>query len=96
MASGTTGQPDCADPCDERDDADFLPRPRYRDESGAPPVDPEVLRELIARQLPESTAQGIFRLIAAYRSWNSAYFDMVAADYIDSGGKIGGAFRNAP
>lgn len=50
---------------------------KYLDEKDAPPVNPEVLRLLVSRQLHGEAAKKILKLVASFESWNSAYREMI-------------------
>lgn len=45
----------------------------FQDESLAPPVDERVLLRLIRRELPEKTAELLYRRIYSFQSWHEAH-----------------------
>lgn len=56
-------------------------RPPFRDEETAPSVDCDLLLSLVRRDLPDVTAQLVYRLVYSFRSWNDAYRQVIVEEF---------------
>ena len=50
-----------------------LPEPPFLDESKAPPIDRELLRQMVRRELPEPRAKAVSKLVVLFKSWADAH-----------------------
>ena len=72
-------------PDDERGDDDKrslwddlgLPEPPFLDESGAPPLDRELIRQMVRHELSEEREKAIGKLVVLFESWSDAYDEIV-------------------
>jgi hypothetical protein len=55
--------------------------PEHCDESLAPEVDLDLLRQLVRHQLPETTASVVYRMIESFASWSQAHGKIVAQEF---------------
>lgn len=53
-----------------------LPEPPFLDESKAPPVDRELLRQMVRHELPEPRAKAISKLVVLFKSWSDAHLEI--------------------
>lgn len=57
-----------------------MTRKRFEDESLAPPLDEALLTALVRRELTQDEARGVYQLIYAFESWNSAHARILIAE----------------
>lgn len=70
---------------DERGDDEFrslwaelgLPEPEFLDESRAPPVKHDLIRQMMRDDLPKKAADEVYRYILLFRSWSDAHKEIV-------------------
>jgi hypothetical protein len=54
-----------------------LPEPEFLDESRAPPVDRDLIRKMMRRELPKKAADEVYRYIMLFRNWSEAHKEIV-------------------
>jgi hypothetical protein len=54
-----------------------LPEPPFFDENKAPPVDRELLRQLVRRELSEERDKAVGKLVVLFKSWSDAHLEVV-------------------
>jgi hypothetical protein len=57
-----------------------LREPIPLDERLAPPVDRELLVQLVRKELPEGAARSVYRLILMFESWAQAHGEVLAEE----------------
>lgn len=53
----------------------------FEDDALAPPVDEALLTALVRRELSRDEARDVFKLIYAFKSWNSAHARILIAEF---------------
>ncbi len=54
-----------------------LPEPPFLDEGRAPPVDRDLIRQMVRRELPEERAKELGKLVVLFKSWSDAHVEIV-------------------
>jgi hypothetical protein len=54
-----------------------VPEPPFLDESRAPPVDREFIRQMVRRELPEARAKEVSKLVVLFKSWSDAHLEIL-------------------
>ena len=54
-----------------------LPEPPFLDESLAPPLDRELIRQMVRHELPEEREKAIGKLVVLFKSWSDAHREIV-------------------
>lgn len=53
-----------------------LPEPPFLDESRAPALDRELLRQMVRHELPEPRAKEVSKLVVLFKSWSDAHLEI--------------------
>ena len=56
---------------------------KWQDERLAPPVDEELLRALVRRELSTEEAREVYRRIHSFRSWSEAHARILVKEFRD-------------
>ncbi len=57
------------------------PRPPFKDESLAPAVERALLWRLVRGELSDAEAEGAYRLVYSFRSWDEAHTEILVQHY---------------
>ncbi len=57
------------------------PRPEFKDESEAPPVDRALLTRLVKNELSEAEASAAYRLVYSFESWDAAHTEILTEHF---------------
>lgn len=67
------------------------PRPKFREEDSAPPVDRELLGRLVRCELSDDQTRAVSLLVHSYRSWDEAHTVILVEHYRTTCRKSGDA-----
>ena len=54
-----------------------VPEPPFLDESRAPSVDRDCIRQMVRRELPEPRAKEVSRLVVLFKSWSDVHLEVL-------------------
>jgi hypothetical protein len=54
-----------------------LPEPPFLDEGRAPPIERELIRQMVRRELSEERSKAVGKLIVLFKSWSDAHLEIL-------------------
>ena len=64
-----------------------LPEPPFLDESRAPPLDRELIRQMVRHELPEEREKEVGKLVVLFKSWSDAHYEIILEEMARRRGK---------